>query len=93
MLYFPLAMIELLFGDFGRASALIGGYFLLILVRQFAEVKLVGANLNFYPLLTIVVFYAGVKIFGFEGIFFGPILIITLRAVYRSLTMGKLLVK
>ncbi|HEX7715154.1 MAG TPA: AI-2E family transporter [Bacillota bacterium] len=86
ILYFPLALIQLLFGDYIRAFALIGGYFLLILVRQIAEVKLVGANLNFYPLLTIVVFYVGLKIFGFEGIIFGPVLIVTLRAIYHGLT-------
>lgn len=89
MLYFPIALVQLLFGDYIRAFALIGGYFLLILVRQVAEVKLVGANLNFYPLVTIIVFYTGLRIFGFEGIIFGPLLIVTLRAIYRGLTMEK----
>jgi sporulation integral membrane protein YtvI len=85
MVYIPLAAVYLLFQNYHHAIWLVGGYFLILLIRQVAEVKLIGKNLNIHPLLIIFVVYAGMKIFGFAGIFFGPVIIITLRAFHRAL--------
>lgn len=85
LIYIPLAVIHLLFGNYYQALWLIIGYFLLLLLRQVIEYKLIGENLNLHPLVSILVIYIGVQVFGFAGIFFGPLLIIILRAFYRVL--------
>jgi sporulation integral membrane protein YtvI len=83
MVYITLAVIDLLFGNYLQALWVFFAYFLLLLLRQVTEYKLIGENLNLHPLISIVVVYIGVEIFGFAGIFFGPLLIIILRSVYR----------
>jgi predicted PurR-regulated permease PerM len=49
-------------------------------------VKLLGENLNIHPLLAIIILYMGMKIFGLTGIIFGPILVITIRAIYQGIS-------
>jgi Predicted permease len=85
LIYIPLAVIDLLFGNYYQALWLTIGYFTILLIRQVIEYKLIGENLNLHPLLSILVIYIGVQIFGFAGIIFGPILIIILRAFYRAM--------
>ncbi|HEX3043531.1 MAG TPA: AI-2E family transporter, partial [Bacillota bacterium] len=85
LLYVPLALVQLLLGNHAVALFLVIGYFILLLLRQIIEVRLIGEDLNFHPLLSMVIIYAGFKLFGFMGIFVGPILMITLRAFYGVL--------
>jgi sporulation integral membrane protein YtvI len=85
LIYIPLAVVNLLFGDYYQSLWLIIGYFLLLLLRQIIEYKLLGENLNLHPLIGIIVIYIGVQVFGFAGIFLGPLLIIILRAFYKVL--------
>lgn len=88
LLYVPLALVQLLLGNHAVALFLMIGYFLLMLLRQIIEVRLIGEDLNFHPLLSMVIIYTGFKLFGFMGIFVGPILMVTLRAFYRVLDKG-----
>jgi sporulation integral membrane protein YtvI len=85
LIYIPLVAINLLFGNYYQALWLTSGYFVLLLLRQITEYKLIGENLNLHPLVSIFVIYIGVQIFGVAGIFLGPLLIVILRAFYRVL--------
>ncbi|MCL6590807.1 MAG: AI-2E family transporter [Firmicutes bacterium] len=88
LFFVPLALVQLLLGNHAVAFFLMIGYFLLMLLRQIIEVRLIGEDLNLHPLLSMVIIYAGFKLFGFMGIFVGPVLMITLRALYRVLDKG-----
>ncbi len=70
----PWGLFCLLFGQTGRGVFLLVLYAVILVVRQFAEPKIVGARLGIPPLMTLVYLYAGVVIFGFWGILLGPIL-------------------
>ena len=70
----PWGLFCLLFGQTGRGVILLVLYAVILVVRQFAEPKIVGARLGIPPLMTLVYLYAGVVIFGFWGILLGPIL-------------------
>lgn len=85
LIYIPLVAVNLLFGNYYQALWLTSGYFILLLLRQITEYKLIGENLNLHPLVSIFVIYIGVQIFGVAGIFLGPLLIVILRAFYRVL--------
>lgn len=85
LVYFPIVGVQLLFGRYQMALMITGCYCLMIFLRQIAEIKLFGEELNFHPLLTLFVLYAGAKIFGVAGVFLGPLLMITLRGYYRAL--------
>jgi sporulation integral membrane protein YtvI len=87
MVYVPFALAQFLMGDYYHGFGLIVLYLLVLLIRQITEVKLIGNNFDFHPLITLMIIYIGIKVFGFSGIFFGPVIIITLRAIYRALAL------
>jgi sporulation integral membrane protein YtvI len=87
MVYISYAMTQFLMADFYHGIGLIVVYLLVLLIRQIAEVKLIGNNFDFHPLITMMIIYIGIKVFGFSGIFLGPVIIITLRAIYRALAV------
>lgn len=75
----PWGLFCLLFGQTARGAALLALYAVAVVVRQIAEPKIVGERLGIPPLLTLVYLYAGLRIFGFWGIFIGPALGVVLR--------------
>jgi len=85
LVYLPLIAVNLLFNNFPLAILLGLSYFLLLMIRQLAEIKLLGGDLNFHPLLIIFFIYVGAKLFGFIGFFTGPVLVIAVRGYYRAL--------
>jgi len=84
-IYFPAVGIAMLFHQYQGALGCIIGYFLLLASRQWIEVKLLGSNLQFHPLLVMITIYVGMKLFGISGVFFGPFILAVLRGSYRAL--------
>lgn len=89
LLFLPLVIIFCLFQKYQQALWLFLFYFLALFLRQLGEAKLLGENLRIHPLAVIFLVYLGIKLFGLAGILFGPILVITLRAVIRSIKAGR----
>lgn len=87
MVYIPFILVQFLIGDLYHGFGLLIVYLLVILIRQIAEVRLIGNNFDFHPLITMMIVFIGIKVFGFGGIFFGPVIIISLRAIYRALAV------
>ncbi len=85
LVFLPLAVVYFIFNNVQQAVWLLAAYFGILLIRQLAEIKLVGENLNFHPLLTIFVIYAGTKLFGIAGILVGPMIMILLRSISRAI--------
>ena len=77
----PWGLFCLFFGQSSRGVVLLLLYAIVVLVRQFAEPKIVGARLGISPLLTLICLYAGVVILGFWGVIIGPITGVFLSAL------------
>lgn len=56
-------------------------YGVIVIVRQFAEPKIVGGTLGIHPLLTLAAMYLGFRLFGVAGMIIGPILALLARAI------------
>lgn len=78
----PWAVISLLQGKTFVGVGLLLTYAAAVLTRTMLEPRLVGRQLGLDPLVTLVFFYAGYKIFGFLGMLLAPIL----AAAAKSLT-------
>ncbi|MGE5583005.1 MAG: AI-2E family transporter [Bacillota bacterium] len=85
LVYIPLIFINLLYQNFWQALWLLFAYFLALILRQAIEYKLIGEKLDLHPILSVLVLYIGINIFGFLGIFFGPLMMVVLRAFYRAM--------
>lgn len=70
----PWALVCLLQGDTPRALGIAGIYLTVTLTRSVLEPKLLGRHLGLDPLVTLMVMYAGFKLWGIGGMLFAPIL-------------------
>ena len=77
----PFAIFSFAAGNVMRAVGLLILYAIITVVRQIAEPHLVGKSLGLHPLLMLVSFYAGLKLFGVLGIFIGPVLAVLIKTL------------
>lgn len=73
----PWAVVAFLQADTARAIGLVGIYATVTLIRSMLEPKLVGRQLGLDPLVTLIVLYAGYKIWGIGGMILAPILTVS----------------
>lgn len=57
-------------------------YAVSLIIRQFAEPRIVGSTLGIHPLATLAAVYLGLKFLGFIGIFVGPMVAMMLREMF-----------
>ena len=76
----PYAVISFMGGNafLGLGSLILYG--VITLVRQIVEPHLVGKSLGLHPILMLVAFYVGWRLFGVIGVFFGPAVAMAAKA-------------
>ena len=75
----PWAIFSFLTSNTPLGVGLLILYAATLVVRQFAEPKIVGGAIGIHPLTTLASVYLGLKFLGFAGIFAGPIIALVLR--------------
>lgn len=80
----PWALLALLSGNTYLGIGLLLLYAIITIVRQVAEPHLVGKSLGLHPILMLIAFYAGLRLFGVAGLLVGPALTLLLKAVWQS---------
>lgn len=78
----PLAIWQLLQGAYAKAVAIVALYLVCVLIREMLEPKLIGDKVGVYPVGILIAVYAGLKLFGFAGLFLGPIGLVMIQQVY-----------
>ena len=73
----PWSLVCLLQGDTARAVGIGSLYVVVSLTRSALEPKLLGRHLGLDPLVTLMVMYAGFKLWGIGGMLLAPILAVT----------------
>ena len=80
----PFALFSFAMGNLTRGVGLLILYGVMTVVRQIAEPHLVGKSLGLHPIMMLVSFYAGFKLFGVAGVFLGPALALLIKALLGS---------
>lgn len=80
----PLAIWQLIQGYYGRTLLCLVAYAICVLVRQFMEPKLIGKEAGFYPVAILIAIYAGLKLFGLNGIIKGPVGLVMIKQAYEA---------
>ena len=81
----PWSIIEILFvKDAFTGVGLLILYAIVSIIRQVTEPKVVAGSLGLDPLLTIIVIYAGLKIFGIFGMILGPMAALGAKAFFKG---------
>lgn len=78
----PLVFWQLLQGAYGKAVAVLALYLGCVLIREMLEPKLIGKRVGIYPVAILIAVYAGLRLFGFAGLFLGPIGLVMIQQVY-----------
>ena len=74
---------QLFFGSLPMGIGLALIYVLLIFTRQSIEPRVVGGQLGLPPLWTMCAMYAGFRLFGFIGLFLGPLTLLLMYNVAK----------
>ncbi|MGI6611417.1 MAG: AI-2E family transporter [Limnochordia bacterium] len=85
-LFVPLAVWQWLTGSKAVAAGLATSLGLVLLIRQGIEPLLIAGQANLHPLTSLAAIYFGVRFWGFPGLFMGPLLAITLKALWLGWT-------
>jgi sporulation integral membrane protein YtvI len=84
----PWSIYSFIAGDIRMGVSVIILYFVVLVVRQIVEPKVVGQQIGVHPLLTLLAMYTGLRMIGFAGLILGPITFILIRnilvTIYRK---------
>lgn len=84
----PMAVFLLFRKNFQLAA----GYLILFLVtylaREFLEPRLIGAKLGIYPIVMVVVVYAGLYLYGPAGVLLGPVSLLLVMEIWREIMIS-----
>lgn len=82
--FIPWIIILLFYQNYSLAAGLFIVYLVATLGRQSLEPKIISSQIGIYPLVTLLIIYTGIKIFGVAGIIIAPLIAITLMAVKKA---------
>ena len=85
IVFVPLAIVQIINGAYYRAAVCAVLYVVCIIIREFAEPKLIGGNVGISPAAILASMYAGIKLFGIAGIVEGPLGLIIIIEAYKSM--------
>lgn len=82
--FIPWVIILLFYKDYTLAIGIFTVYLIATLSRQALEPKIISTQIGIYPLITLLVIYTGIKIFGIYGIIIAPFSAICIMAIIKS---------
>jgi sporulation integral membrane protein YtvI len=92
MVFTPLVIWQWLIGHKVLAAGLGSTWVVVLLVRQALEPAILGSQLGLHPLTSLVAMYVAVRVWGVAGMFSGPLLATSLKALWlgalRPLLLG-----
>jgi sporulation integral membrane protein YtvI len=83
IIFIPWMIIMLFNGNIYAAAILITTYLVCQVIREVLEPKLIGNRIGIRPIFTLISMYAGVKLFGLEGFFLGPIGLVVIITIFK----------
>jgi len=85
MVFVPWIIISLVGGSYKFAAGLAVLYVIVIVQRQIMEPKLVADRLDVHPLATLAAIFIGLKLLGAWGVILGPVVLVTGKAIKKTL--------
>lgn len=82
--FVPWIIWEFINKDVKLGIALLILYLFVTVVRQILQPKIVSDNVGMHPLEALFAIYGGLQIFGVLGVVIGPILLVTVKAIWRG---------
>lgn len=84
----PMIIWYLITGNIPCAIGVTIVYYIGVIMRQILEPKILGENLGLHPLVTLIVMYIGLSLYGVLGMFMALLFTITIKSVQDSGTFN-----
>lgn len=84
MVFVPWILLQFAFGNLAFGCGLLILYGIMIIIRQLVEARIVAQSLGLHPLGTLLGLYIGLKAGGFGGMILALILLVAVKAIYKS---------
>ncbi len=85
----PWSLFSFFGGDVYRGVGLLVLFFVMYVVRQFAEPRILGSTIGVHPLFTLFAVFAGFSLFGIWGMVLFPLLLYGVKALLSGVTEEK----
>lgn len=85
----PMAVLFFLEKEIWKGIAVLIIYVICVLIREFMEPKLIGKELDIFPVIMLISIFAGAKLFGISGIIKGPLAIVLYKNLWAALNKSK----
>jgi sporulation integral membrane protein YtvI len=82
--YVPTAILNLLWGNYKFAVAILVLYGVIVVVRYIIEPKVVGTQLGIHPIVALASIFAGLKLIGVAGVLLGPTTVVVIKACQHA---------
>lgn len=80
----PWIIYSLIVGAYTDAIGLGIIYGVVFLTRQMLEPRVVSQQIGIHPLITLMSIYAGLKLFGIAGLILGPVICVSVKAIWQA---------
>jgi sporulation integral membrane protein YtvI len=84
LILWPWTVIAFLGGDIKLGVGLLIIYVAVMIMRRFAEPKLVSTGMGLHPILTLMSMYIGYKTLSIGGLILGPIILMLIISFYKG---------
>lgn len=81
----PWIIISFATGNISMGISILILYLVILVVRQTIEPKIVSNQIGVHPLLTLMAMYSSFKLIGTGGLFLGPIVVVIVINIYKTL--------
>ena len=81
----PVAVLFFLEKEIWKGIVVLIIYVICVLIREFMEPKLIGKELDIFPVVMLISIFAGAKLFGLSGIIKGPLFIVLYKKLWTML--------
>jgi len=83
MVLVPWAVVCFVQGAWPDGAVLLTLYGICQFFREYLEPKLLGDKMGFSPIKSLIAVYVGYELFGFSGLFLGPIGLVLIKSLWR----------
>ena len=80
----PWGIVSVLSGNYLLGVMLLILYAVTLIVRNFLEPKIVGAQIGIPPLFSLILIFCGLKLFGFIGMIFSLLTLMVVVNLYKE---------
>jgi len=83
-IFIPWIIYQFIIGNYELTIWLTCLYMVIIIIRQIIEPKMIASHTGLHPLVTVILLFITINLFGLLGIFLTPIIFIVISALYHT---------